>query len=235
MALPPNAVFEATLEDISRTDAAAEVIGLMRIERPGNPPIRFEIRYDPARIQASHRYVIRARVLVGGALFCTTDQHYPVLTAGQGNEVEVLLRRAGTSSPTGGAASTPGRPSGTTGGAATEPLENTYWKLTRLGDAPVTVASQQREPHLVFNSETRRVHGSGGCNPLTGSYELHGDQLRLGQMAGTMMACRDAMETEQRFLEALKHVSRWQISGQQLDLLDAAGNVLVRLEARPMP
>jgi copper homeostasis protein (lipoprotein) len=30
---------------------------------------------------------------------------------------------------------------------ATEPLENTYWKLTRLGDTPVTVASQQREPH----------------------------------------------------------------------------------------
>ena len=34
---------------------------------------------------------------------------------------------------------------------ATEPLENTYWKLTRLGDAPITVASQQREPHVILN------------------------------------------------------------------------------------
>ena len=62
---------------------------------------------------------------------------------------------------------------------ATEPLENTYWKLTRLGDAPVTVASQQREPHFILNPESRRVGGSGGCNRLTGSYELHGDQLDL--------------------------------------------------------
>jgi uncharacterized lipoprotein YbaY len=86
MVLPPDAVFEATLADVSQTDTAAEVIGLARIEGPGNPPIRFEISYDPSRIHPSHRYVIRACVLVGGQLFFTTDQHYPVLTAGKGNE-----------------------------------------------------------------------------------------------------------------------------------------------------
>ena len=37
---------------------------------------------------------------------------------------------------------------------ATEPLENTYWKLTRLGETPVTVAPQQREPH---SSSTRSL------------------------------------------------------------------------------
>jgi putative lipoprotein len=218
LALPPNAVFEATLEDVSKADAAAEVIGLARIEGPGNPPIQFEIRYDPSRIQPSHRYVIRARILVGGQLFFTTDQHYPVLTAGQGNEVELLLRRAGASSPAGG----------------TESLENTYWKLTRLGDAPVTVASQHREPHVILNSETQRMSGSGGCNQLIGSYALHGDQLTLSQMAGTMMACPEGMETEKAFLEALKQVRRWQIAGQQLELFDAAGNAVARFEARHM-
>jgi putative lipoprotein len=232
VALPPDAVFEATLEDVSRADAAAEVIGQARIEEPGNPPIRFEIAYDHARIQPSHRYVIRARVLVGGKPFFTTDQYYPVLTAGQGNEVELLLRRTGASSPAGGAAGAPGSPPGTSGGDATEALENTYWKLTRLGDAPVIVASEQREPHLILNSETRRVAGSGGCNRLTGSYELNGDQLTLGQMAGTMMACLEGMETEKLFLEALKHVSRWTIAGQQLDLFDAAGNAVACFEAR---
>jgi heat shock protein HslJ len=30
----------------------------------------------------------------------------------------------------------------------TESLENTYWKLTHLGDARVAVAPRQREPHL---------------------------------------------------------------------------------------
>src|SRR5262245_14312071 len=56
MALPPNSVFEATLEDVSKADAPAEVIGQARIERPGNPPIRFEITYDPTHIISSHRY-----------------------------------------------------------------------------------------------------------------------------------------------------------------------------------
>ena len=65
IAIPPNAVFEATLEDVSKADAKSEVLGRARIEAPGNPPIAFEIAYDPARIEARRRYVVRARILVG--------------------------------------------------------------------------------------------------------------------------------------------------------------------------
>ena len=68
IAMPPDAVFEATLEDVSKADARAEVMGQARIERPGNPPIRFEITYDPVQIISSHRYAVRARILVGGKL-----------------------------------------------------------------------------------------------------------------------------------------------------------------------
>jgi putative lipoprotein len=42
MALPPDAVFEATLEDVSRAGAAARVIGKARIESPGNPPFHLQ-------------------------------------------------------------------------------------------------------------------------------------------------------------------------------------------------
>ena len=104
LALPPDAVFEATLEDVSKADAPAEVLGQARIARPGNPPIRFAIPYDPARINPSHRYAVRARILVGGELFFVTDRSYPVLTGGQGNEVALLLRRASSSGPVGGGA-----------------------------------------------------------------------------------------------------------------------------------
>jgi uncharacterized lipoprotein YbaY/heat shock protein HslJ/uncharacterized lipoprotein NlpE involved in copper resistance len=427
LALPPDAVFEATLEDVSKADAPAEVIGQTRIDRPGNPPLRFEITYDPARIIASHRYVVRARVLVNGKLFFTTDRSYPVLTARHGDEVALLLRRAGSSGPVregteplgtltatfvgdlpcadcpgiryqlelfpdqafflrmtylgkgedasfddigswmvasdqrtlvlfsgreaplkfaimdantlhkldlegheiasslnydlnrtqdqqpleprllmrgmykyfadagrftecltrqnwpveqeqdnaavesayAKARRQPGeellvdlegrvtmRPEmegegrhptlvverfigiwhGETCGArfSTDPLENTYWKLTRLGDAPVTVASRQREPHFILNPETRRVGGSGGCNRLVGSYELNGDRLTFGQMAGTMMACPEGGDTEKAFLEALRQVQTWKIVGQHLQLFDAAGNLVGRFEARHM-
>lgn len=103
IALPPNAVFEATLEDVSRPGAAADVIGSARLDKPGQPPFRFSIDYDPARIVASHTYSVRARVLVDGKPMFITDQAYPVLTRGKGSEVNMLLRRA--SSAPGGAAS----------------------------------------------------------------------------------------------------------------------------------
>jgi uncharacterized lipoprotein YbaY/uncharacterized lipoprotein NlpE involved in copper resistance len=101
LALPPDAVFEATLEDVSKADAPAAVMGQARIERPGNPPIRFAIMYEPTHIHPSHRYVVRARILVGERLFFITDRSYPVLTGGQGNEVALLLRRASSTDPVG--------------------------------------------------------------------------------------------------------------------------------------
>ncbi len=40
IALAPGAVFVATLEDVSRADAKAEVLGEVRIDDAGNPPYR---------------------------------------------------------------------------------------------------------------------------------------------------------------------------------------------------
>jgi putative lipoprotein len=212
MALPPGAVLEATLEDVSRADAAAKVIGSTRIDHPRNPPIRFMIPFDPSRIDPKRRYAVRARILVDQKPFFITDQTYPVLTGGNGSEVELMLRRA------------------TTSGGAPMALENTYWKLTELGGAPVT--GTQIEPHLVLDPTTQRVTGSGGCNQLSGGYQVNGDRLRLSQTVGTMMACMKGMETEKAFLKALGQVAGWRIAGQQLELLDSNGNVLARFEGR---
>lgn len=69
---------------------------------------------------------------------------------------------------------------------------------------------------------------------MTGSYELKGDRLSLGPTATTLMACAEGMETEKAFLDALGRVSRWKISGQQLELVGEGGNVVARFEARHM-
>lgn len=111
-------------------------------------------------------------------------------------------------------------------------LENTYWKLIQLGDKPVTVASKQKEPYFVLNSETQRVSGLGGCNRLTGSYKLNGDQLRFSRVAGTMMACIEGMDTEREFLKSLLEVAKWKIKGQRLELSDANGKAVARFAAR---
>jgi copper homeostasis protein (lipoprotein) len=111
------------------------------------------------------------------------------------------------------------------------PLRNTYWKLVRLSETPVRVAERQPEPHLIFARDQLRLSGSGGCNRLSGSFEVDGDKLRLRQMAGTMMACLAGMEQEQRFLRSLEKVERYRISGSHLEMLDAAGAVIARFEA----
>lgn len=93
--LPPNAVFEARIEDVSRVDAPAATLGSVRIENPGNPPIAFAIDFDPNRVDERSRYSVRATVTVDGKLTLTTDRATPVLTQGHGREVTLLLRAAG--------------------------------------------------------------------------------------------------------------------------------------------
>ena len=109
IALPAGAVFEATLEDVSRADADATILAKARVEHPTNPPIIFEITYDPAKITAGHSYLIRGRITVEGHVFFATTNAYPVLTQGYGKTVDLLLQRSGgsDSSPE---ASLPGLP-----------------------------------------------------------------------------------------------------------------------------
>jgi copper homeostasis protein (lipoprotein) len=117
---------------------------------------------------------------------------------------------------------------------ATANLEDTYWKLTRLGNDAVLVGEKQREPHVILRSQDRRVGGSGGCNRLAGSYELDGAKLTFGKIAATQMACAQGMDTERSFLDALTQVKTWKIVGKHLELLGASGNLLARFESRYM-
>lgn len=111
-------------------------------------------------------------------------------------------------------------------------LENTYWKLIRLGDQSVSAASPRQEPHLTFDANSHRVAGFGGCNQVMGSYELNAGRLTFSQMASTMMACAEGMDTEQAFLRVLAKVETWKVEGRQLSLFDAGGHEVAHFEAR---
>jgi heat shock protein HslJ len=115
---------------------------------------------------------------------------------------------------------------------ADAPLRGTHWKLVRLGDAPVEPTERQG-PYLEFATDELRVAGSGGCNRVMGAFELDGEEIHLGRLASTMMACETGMEQEQRFLRSLEVVERYRIAGRQLELLGADGAVVARFEAEP--
>lgn len=92
IALAPDALFEAELQDVSRADAPAVVIGRARKPNAGQVPIAFEISYDPRRIDPAGKYAVRATIHQGGRLFFTSDRSYPVLTQGYGSTVTILMR-----------------------------------------------------------------------------------------------------------------------------------------------
>ena len=50
-----------------------------------------------------------------------------------------------------------------------------------------------------------------------------------------MMACPEGMQTEAAFSAALADVRTWQVIGEHLELYDAHGALLARLERRLMP
>ena len=110
----------------------------------------------------------------------------------------------------------------------------TYWKLTRLGEQPVSVGGDQREPHLVLHSEDGRVSGFGGCNQLMGSYAIEGSSIRFSKMASTMMACAKGADTEQALLTALEKAVSFATTAHHLELFDGGGEILARFEAREM-
>jgi copper homeostasis protein (lipoprotein) len=112
---------------------------------------------------------------------------------------------------------------------ADSPLRNTYWRLVRLRNMPVRVATGQREPYLVLALDQQRMSGHDGCNRLIGRFELAGDSLRFRDMAATMMACAD--DVDRRFRRALGQVERYRIRGSHLEALDAEGAVVARFEA----
>jgi putative lipoprotein len=225
MALPPGAVFEATLEDVSRADAAAQIIGTARLENPGNPPFHFSIAYAPEKIVTSHTYAVRTRITENGRLLFTSTQRYQVLTQGHGSEIAMMLLQRMASSST-----------HATSAAATgdEPLRETNWKLIELNGKSVVAADQQQEAHLVFRTEDNRVSGSGGCNRLMGGYTVAGNAMHFKGVASTMMACLHGMDTEQAFVLALNQVETWKITGKHLDLYDKGGKLLAKFEANAL-
>jgi uncharacterized lipoprotein YbaY/heat shock protein HslJ len=92
--LPPDATLTVTLADVSRADAAAEVLATAEMQTRGAPPYPFRLAYDPARVDDRNSYAVSARVTLGDRLMMVSDSHHPVITRGAPvSDVEVILRR----------------------------------------------------------------------------------------------------------------------------------------------
>ena len=123
----------------------------------------------------------------------------------------------------------PGQGSRVASSSANAALEGTYWRAIELAGLTVPAQDANREPHLML--EAGRASGSDGCNRVAGPYNLQGEALTFGAMAGTRMACTGTAEIERRFQEALQGTSRWRIASNRLELY-GTGKPLAVFERR---
>lgn len=217
MALPPDAAIDVRLEDVSRADAPAKLVAENIFALGQNQvPVPFQLPYNPAEIQPSHRYSVRANITVDGNLLFTTTQLYPVLTNGASTDVVLLLERVHDS---------PAKPA-----VAPNALRGTKWMLIELDGEPVAPSSTN-PAYLMLDPEGWNYSGSSGCNRVTGRFQLDGNSLQLLGGAMTMMACPEPlMKQEQEFNKALTATGSCVLTGAVLELL-AGKKVLARFSA----
>jgi putative lipoprotein len=93
-ALPPDAVGNVQLQDISLADAPAIIISEQEFATEGKQvPFPYELPYDPAQIQSNHRYAVRAQITLAGKLLFTSTQAYLVITGGNPTkDIEIIVQ-----------------------------------------------------------------------------------------------------------------------------------------------
>jgi putative lipoprotein len=101
-------------------------------------------------------------------------------------------------------------------------LAGPEWRITDIAGTPVPAGIS-----VTMAFEDGRVAGTSGCNRYFGGFEAGPGTLKVGPAGSTMMACPEPMmKTEQAFLEALKQVTGFSVSGTSLTLTGPSGPVM---------
>lgn len=82
IALPDDAIVTVQLQDVSKQDVAATVLGEQIIKTEGKQvPIPYQVTYDESEIDDRFSYSMSARIVDGsGKLLFISDTHTPVIT-----------------------------------------------------------------------------------------------------------------------------------------------------------
>ena len=108
-------------------------------------------------------------------------------------------------------------------------LEDTHWVLVALnGEPPLADTS----PSAGFSAD--QISGSAGCNHYFGEYTAGDSDIAMGDLARTEMYCVEPegmMAQEDAFLAALASATSYRLVGEQLELLDANGGLVLAFES----
>lgn len=173
-ALPPEAVVEAELVDVS--SGVPSIIATQQVTTGGQQvPIAFSLTYDPAQINPIGTYLVNARIVVGETVAYSSPTGVPVLTNGAPTDnVEVLVTPV-SQVPTG---------SGAIRGIVTTPISNVTL------DPSAVLQVELREPMLADAPATAQVELplSGSSFPI--SFELPYESAAIAADRSYVVAAR---------------------------------------------
>ena len=123
---------------------------------------------------------------------------------------------------------------GAAGGPPPAQLEGAAWQLKEL-PGPQSAALGQLTRPVTIRFDSGRLSGFAGCNNFSGGYTLDGDQLKIGPVASTQMACPEpGSSIESAFHAALSGTLRYAVDGDDLSATTASGATL-RFRREPPP
>ncbi|WP_170325819.1 META domain-containing protein [Ruegeria arenilitoris] len=110
-------------------------------------------------------------------------------------------------------------------------LEDTKWSAIGLNGG---VLDMDKRPEIAF-AAGGAFGGSGGCNRIKGQVEISDGQIDFpDNIAATLMACPPEMEqVERQFLDALQNVTAYAVAGDNLVMLDSAGEPVLKFVRMP--
>ncbi len=110
------------------------------------------------------------------------------------------------------------------GCSGTDPLDGTSWILT---------AYRKTQPidgtTITATFQNGEINGSAGCNSYFASYQVKGNEIEMGVIAQTEMACLDpegVMEQERIIMEFLSDAQEFLLANGQLQIFRSDGEAL---------
>lgn len=233
IALPPDAELWITL--VSLPDGATVVSAAAEVSRPAQVPLSFVLDVRSHVVAAGGDFGLVAEIRSEGRTLFRNTEPVPVDVQAP---APVLIVVAMPPQPTPEPVPLPvPLPEPVPDDEEIMPpieevtlLLDTVWMVTSIGGDPVL---PDTEPTLSIAAD-RRVGGSGGCNNYFTEAEFDEAALAFGPIASTRMACAgDVMAQENRLFNALSATAGYALSGDALQLVDAAGVTLVGLVRAP--
>lgn len=104
------------------------------------------------------------------------------------------------------------------------------WRLTHLGGTKVPTT----KPYILLDAQTKRFEGDGGCNRISGAFEINASAVKFSQVISTKRACvdRQLQLVETRFVENLGRTSSYYIRGDEMRLY-ASGVAVLTFTTKP--